>query len=222
MSHRFATTSSRVPINMTQKTQTKKTAIPAYSYANVINQPIIAIMADNLKTIERVLVLMAMEQEARPFIQKHGLKPVPIPGAPDTVVSHSRSKVPYTYPMSLLSPRPLLTPPCLYVAVARSAINFDCAQPFKAYCGQLSNSSVEVVLVWAGSDPRFLVNNVATTASTASAYASILGFQPDLVLSAGTAGGFSSTSTIGVRMTHAWVRVIELIPTILIGPSSSP
>ena len=47
----------------------------------------------HLKTIDKVLVLMAMEQEARPFIEKHGLKPVPIPAAPATVVSRSRSKV---------------------------------------------------------------------------------------------------------------------------------
>ena len=72
-------------------------------------------------------------------------------------------------------------------------------QPFKAYSGKIPDKNLEVVVVWAGGDPRFPGNNVGTTASTASAYASILGFQPDLVHSAGTAGGFSSTSAVGVR-----------------------
>ena len=63
--------------------------------------------------------------------------------------------------LSPLTPFMLLSPD-IYIYVS----NFDhlYMQHFKAYCGHLC--SVEVVLVWAGSDPRFLVNNVATTAST--------------------------------------------------------
>merc|ERR1719336_2354278 len=49
---------------------------------------------------------------------------------------------------------------------------------------------VNTTVVWAGRDTRYKVNNVATTASAVSAYASILAFDPDLVISAGTAGGF--------------------------------
>merc|ERR1711939_90959 len=61
----------------------------------------------------------------------------------------------------------------------------------KAYKGEVSNATVW--LVWAGNDIRFnAVNNVGTTASAVSAYASIIEFQPDLVISAGTAGGFKS------------------------------
>ena len=48
---------------------------------------------------------------------------------------------------------------------------------------------MKVTLVWAGQDKRYQVNNVATTASTLSCYVAIQAFEPDLIISAGTAGG---------------------------------
>ena len=122
----------------------------------------------------RLLVLMAMEQEARPFIEKHGLQPVPIPGAPATVVSRchfSLGAMHHSFVILSLNYFSVHSPPLCccrptYIYIYVRVSNFDhlYMQHFKAYCGHLC--SVEVVLVWAGSDPRFLVNNVATTAST--------------------------------------------------------
>ena len=47
-------------------------------------------------------------------------------------------------------------------------------------------------VVWCGHDRRFGVNNVATTAAAVTTYAAVAAFgSPDLVMSVGTAGGFS-------------------------------
>ena len=99
------------------------------------------------KPIERVVILMAMEEEAHPFILKHNLKLIQ-------------------------------NPP------------WNSQLPFVAYKGMVGR--MEVILVWAGHDKRYKVINVATTASTVSCYVSIEAFKPDIVISAGTAGGFKS------------------------------
>eukprot|EP00944_MAST-04C_sp_MAST-4C-sp1_P001412 g1412.t1 len=99
------------------------------------------------KPIKHVVVLMAMEQEAEPFISKHNFKPID-------------------------------SPP------------WDKKLPFVAYEGRVGK--MKVTLVWAGQDKRYQVNNVATTASTLSCYVAIQAFKPDLIISAGTAGGFKS------------------------------
>ena len=62
--------------------------------------------------------------------------------------------------------------------------------PFVAYEGVVGGMNVK--LVWAGHDKRYKVNNVATTASTLSCYIAFEDFKPDLIISAGTAGGFKS------------------------------
>lgn len=98
-------------------------------------------------TIERVVILMAMEEEAHPFILKHNLKLIQ-------------------------------NPP------------WNSQLPFLAYKGMVGR--MEVTLVWTGHDKRYKVNNVATTASTVSCYVSIEAFKPDIIISAGTAGGFKS------------------------------
>eukprot|EP00041_Stephanoeca_diplocostata_P007219 m.100978 g.100978 ORF g.100978 m.100978 type:complete len:330 (+) comp16786_c0_seq1:239-1228(+) len=95
------------------------------------------------KPIQTVLVLIAMEEEAAPFIKKHSLKR-----------------------LHVFEPLPF--------------------EGFEGYCGDM-----KVYLTWTGSDKRFKVNNVATTASTLSCYASLTKFPDvDLVISAGTCGGF--------------------------------
>eukprot|EP00854_Cymbomonas_tetramitiformis_P024973 gene24973-30450_t len=95
-----------------------------------------------------------MEEEARPFIEKHGLKKHQEPGP------------------------------------------FVSGSPMVAYSGQINSctddnqSHLRVHLVWNGRDQKYKVNNVATTAAAVATYASIAAFHPDLVVSAGTAGGF--------------------------------
>ena len=72
--------------------------------------------------------------------------------------------------------------------------------------GLLAGSAAQVsvlcaMMKWCGSDERFGgVNNVATTAAAVTAYASVAAFGlPELLLSCGTAGGFSSAGA-SVRM----------------------
>ena len=65
---------------------------------------------------------------------------------------------------------------------------------FRAFRGTVG--TIDVVLVWAGSDSRFGCNAVGTVPSAVSAYASVLAFQPDFVISAGTAGGFGSIAGV--------------------------
>jgi len=49
-----------------------------------------------------------------------------------------------------------------------------------------------IQLVWCGRDDRFGGNNVCTTAASVSTYAALTAFgKPDILLSVGTAGGFS-------------------------------
>ena len=62
--------------------------------------------------------------------------------------------------------------------------------PMVAWRGTLPNG-VLLHVVWCGHDERFGVNNVATTAAAVSAYGAVAAFgKPDLMISAGTAGGF--------------------------------
>lgn len=99
------------------------------------------------KKIERVVLIVAMEQEADPFIRQHGLQE--------------------------MKPSP-----------------FMAGMQMVCYGGRIH--TMEVFLVWTGRDQRYKVNNVATTAASVATYASIQALRPDLVLSAGTAGGFAA------------------------------
>jgi len=98
--------------------------------------------------INRVVILVAMEQEARPFIRSHDMKK--------------------------MKPQP-----------------FEDKSPMVAFHAKKENC--DVYLVWNGRDKRFFVNNVATVCAAVSTYASVASFKPDLVISAGTAGGFQSS-----------------------------
>lgn len=49
-----------------------------------------------------------------------------------------------------------------------------------------------MILVYTGWDDRLQSNNVATTAASVATYAALAAFHPDIVLSAGTAGGFGA------------------------------
>ena len=83
---------------------------------------------------------------------------------------------------------PLVTRFCLE---RRSPSPFLPGAPFVAWEGMTAEGIV-LRLVWMGRDPRFGgVNNVATTAAAVATYAAIAAFGAhDLVVSAGTAGGF--------------------------------
>ena len=67
---------------------------------------------------------------------------------------------------------------------------FDRRLPMKAYCGH--RGKIELMLAVNGIDPRFGVDQVATQPAAVSAYAAIERFNPDMVINAGTAGGFKS------------------------------
>jgi len=98
--------------------------------------------------VRRVLIVVAMEQEVMPIVERFGMQRVSafLPSAP-------------------------------FVAWERAGV-----------------AGLERLhVVWVGRDERFGgVNNVATTAAAVAAYAAIAAFgAPDLVVSAGTAGGFA-------------------------------
>lgn len=111
--------------------------------------------------VRRVVILVAMEEEAEPFIRVHGL---------------TRQE-----PSPFLKGAPMV------------AFRGEIGKP-----GASAAERVQVYLVWNGRDVRYKANNVATTAAAVSTYASIAAFQPDLVISAGTAGGLRELgATIG-------------------------
>ena len=116
-------------------------------------------MAQETPMVECVVVLVAMEEEAMPFIIAHGLQ------------RHRTS--------------PFLP-----------------GAPMVAYSGVICSTRVH--LVWSGKDMRFKCNNVATQASAVSTYASIAAFAPDLVISAGTAGGFGN---LGASIGDVYIRL---------------
>jgi len=64
----------------------------------------------------------------------------------------------------------------------------DAQLPFKTY--EINRTDQHIFLLVSGIDPRYRVDNIGTQAATLMAYAGIEQFQPDLVISAGTAGGF--------------------------------
>ena len=96
------------------------------------------------KSIEKILLLVAMQAEADPIIRTLDLNPV----------QH-------------------LT---------------DTQLPFKTYENNYEDR--HIVLLVSGTDSRYRVDNIGTQAATLMAYVGIEQFQPDLVVSVGTAGGF--------------------------------
>ena len=71
--------------------------------------------------------------------------------------------------------------------------SFLAGSPMVAWGGMLPDRPLELHIVWCGQDARYGNNNVGTAAAAVSTYASCAAFgAPDLVLSVGTAGGFSA------------------------------
>jgi nucleoside phosphorylase len=73
-------------------------------------------------------------------------------------------------------------------------------------CFQKKIGSLNISLVIAGIDNRHLVDNIGSEAATLMAYEAIIKLKPDLLISAGTAGGFAkngaSIGTVYVSEEH--------------------
>lgn len=98
-----------------------------------------------LTVIEKILIIVAMQAEAKPIIDR--------------------------------------------LVMDEMVQNFDNDLPFRYFTKVRQNQ--EIVLMVSGTDPRYGVDNIGTQASTLMAYIGISQFNPDLVISAGTAGGFA-------------------------------
>ncbi|WP_300668495.1 hypothetical protein [Desulfoluna sp.] len=96
--------------------------------------------------ISTIAVIMAMSEEAEPFIRAHGLQ--------------------------------------------RADSVFDRQLPMDVFLGKVHG--LDVSLVVCGKDPRFGVDSVGTQPATLSTYLAIERFKPDLLINAGTAGGFQA------------------------------
>ena len=80
-----------------------------------------------------------------------------------------------------------------HFGLPRLAHPFLAGSPMVAWGGTLPDRQLELHIVWCGMDARYGNNNVGTAAAAVSTYASCAAFgAPDLVLSVGTAGGFSA------------------------------
>lgn len=65
----------------------------------------------------------------------------------------------------------------------------DEALPMQLYVGRAGNLTISLLL--SGRDERYGVDNIGTQAATLSAYAAIRDIRADVLISAGTAGGFA-------------------------------
>jgi nucleoside phosphorylase len=71
----------------------------------------------------------------------------------------------------------------------RPSVLLGAKLPMKAYRGHYQH--IELFLIQNGRDPIYKVQNVGTQAATLATYLGIVNFQPDLIISVGTAGGIS-------------------------------
>jgi len=121
-----------------------------------------------METIKTVVIVMAMKQEATPFIDKHKLSLSPPPSP------HFLSTFPFRVYHGFIA--------------SSSSSPSPSSSSSSPSLSPSPSTHVEVYLVYTGEDERYKVNNVATSVVT---YAAISAYSPCLVLSAGTAGGFS-------------------------------
>eukprot|EP00965_Chrysotila_dentata_P232197 6198823-Pleurochrysis_carterae.AAC.10 len=111
----------------------------------------------DVNSVRQVLIIVAMEQECMPLVDRFQLKKLKHP--------------------------------------------FLEGAPMVAWAGHVNELTLKVV--WCGSDKRFGVNNVATTAAAVAVYGSVAALgTSDVVLSVGTAGGFSQR---GARIGDAFI-----------------
>ncbi|MCO7227083.1 hypothetical protein [Pleionea sp. CnH1-48] len=76
------------------------------------------------------------------------------------------------------------------LGLSENSHKLDPLLPMKIFDGMLG--SLEVSVVVSGKDSRYDVDNIGTQAATLSAFATIKNLTPDIIISAGTAGGFAS------------------------------
>lgn len=62
--------------------------------------------------------------------------------------------------------------------------------PWVRYCGTYKDLNIN--LIWPGKDPTLGVDSIGTISSSLVTYAAIQALQPDLIINAGTAGGFKA------------------------------
>jgi len=74
--------------------------------------------------------------------------------------------------------------------LVRAEPGFDSQLPMEVFTGKVGTA--DLVLIVGGKDPRFGVDSVATQPATLAAYLAIERFKPDLLINAGTAGGFQA------------------------------
>lgn len=77
--------------------------------------------------------------------------------------------------------------------------------PCVTYSGK--HCGLDVHVVWSGHDTEHNVDLIGTVPASLAAYLACQTFNPDLIISAGTAGGFKarvSRGTMGSWAVHAW------------------
>jgi 5'-methylthioadenosine/S-adenosylhomocysteine nucleosidase len=114
------------------------------------------------KPIEKVAIIMAMKQEAKPLIEEYNFYKLP--------------KI------------------------------FDEELPMEAY--HIDKEGIDITIILNGTDRDFQLDCVATQPATLSAFLAVQHFRPDLIINAGTAGGFAQRgSEIGdVYVSHKYIR----------------
>jgi len=67
---------------------------------------------------------------------------------------------------------------------------FPIGVPWVRYCGTYKDLNISII--WPGKDANLGVESVGTISASLVTYASVLALQPDLIINAGTAGGFKA------------------------------
>ncbi|XP_014632664.1 5'-methylthioadenosine/S-adenosylhomocysteine nucleosidase isoform X2 [Glycine max] len=76
------------------------------------------------------------------------------------------------------------------VSIYAQWCRFPQGAPWVHYHGTFKDLNIN--LIWTGNDPTLGVDSIGTIPSALATYAAILALQPDLIINAGTAGGFKA------------------------------
>jgi hypothetical protein len=148
------------------------------------------------KDIKHVLFVIAMEAEAKPFLEAMDLPEVEHAHAALSMQLYQGVYVLLLHLLlPLLSPRHMNISQDMYVRVPRDPLPFSpSTPPFVPPHASPTHRYKELKLsvVVNGKCSRFGVDNVGTTPAALSTYLAITQMNPDLVINAGTAGGFKS------------------------------
>lgn len=139
-------------------------------------------MSPAKKPINSVLLVVAMQAEAEPIVEELGLKKIEESpyASPDAAQLSGRTPIFYTSQRTHSK--------CFQ---DKSMVcSFRGPTTAQSYSGTVG--SITVNLVHNGKDRKAGVDKVGTNAATLTTYLAIDAFTPDVVISAGTAGGFAS------------------------------